>query len=444
MNEVSGRVLGLYRAAERQLGLRNGALFEGLPRATDGAERIPWEEFCALNERLAAAAGGAGELPGLGATLFDVPDLKRLVRIMQLLGRPQQLYWASTRWGGPLMFPVLQDTFAEGADGHVAITTTIPRHLRDCPELFHLNVGFYRALPRVLGLPDAHVELVVSPRRGAFYVTPPPSLTLWSRLRHGTRALIGTRSALQELATMNESLQRQYEAADEARLEAERQRAQAEAARDEARRALEATEHARAVAEEALRVKSEFLATVSHELRTPLNGVLGMTAILAETELDDEQIECVDTVRVSGEHLLALINGILDFARVDAGKLDLAAEPFDVIGLVEQVVQVASGAACERGLALEADVGDDVPRAVVGDALRLRQVLLNLLANAVKFTDEGGVRLTVRAARSAPDRARLTFAVADTGIGIAPDARERIFEPFTQADGSMTRRYGGT
>ena len=197
---------------------------------------------------------------------------------------------------------------------------------------------------------------------------------------------------------------------------------------------------ARNRAEAASEAKSRFLATVSHEVRTPLNGILGIAELLAGTSLDREQLAYVEAVRTSGRALATLIDEILDFSRIEAGKLDLAAEPLDLAGLVEGVVELLAPRAQDKGIEIAALIAPDVPASVVGDAVRLRQVLTNLAGNAVKFTERGGVGVSVTRAEDG----RLRFAVSDTGPGIPLDRREAVFREFEQADNTTTRRHGGT
>ena len=345
----------------------------------------------------------------------------------------------------------IEITFAYGTDSIVVDAPSTSTNALDLPvgTLIRVNGVLDNQTPAER---DFHgISLHLADLKDLEIVEPPPPdslrLLLISVAGFGTVGLVAlgwglvlrrqVRVRTSALTRSNTELQRTKTAVELSYQELQR--------REEQLREIHAqTEQLAARAESANRAKSEFLATMSHEIRTPMNGILGMTELLQDSRLDHRQRELADTIGRSGQALLSIINDILDFSKIEAGRMTLVEEDFEIRPLVEAVVSLLAQSGHGKPVVLRAECDAAVPRRLRGDAGRLRQVLLNLLGNGLKFTDAGSVVARIRLLSTAEGRVRLNFEVADTGVGIPPEQCQQLFQPFQQVDSSHARKHGGT
>lgn len=227
-------------------------------------------------------------------------------------------------------------------------------------------------------------------------------------------------------------------------LEIESSRASLESYANELSQMLDESAKAQQQAQLEAQSKSSFLAMMSHEIRTPLNGIIGMTAVLLDRELAPPERDCVETIRKSGEALLAVIDDVLDFSKIEAGHLDLESEEFEITEAIDSAIEIVKSEAVRKSNRLVVDIHPQVPRVVRGDLIRLRQILLNLLSNAVKFTNRGKIELRAELVNQTASEIELRFTISDNGVGMTPEQQTRLFQPFMQAHASTTRKFGGT
>jgi signal transduction histidine kinase/CheY-like chemotaxis protein len=390
---------------------------------------IDWESACTIFDRI-SELGDKMTPEKAGKAAFVGPSTMVLKQILGLVATPKTLFSMIWKWGGPRTFPMLRHSFEVLPDGRFRGTIWIPETLRDCPNLLRFNTGGCEAATRVIGLPDSHVEATTRPREHVMIITPPPSLSLWGRIRQMLGARVSVSVALKELAAQREQLALQH--------------AELRAAYESVSAHRHAAELAQRQAERALIVKTEFLSAIGHELRTPLNGIIGGLDVMRD-EISESNAELFAIVDQSANTLNRLVDHLLDSSRFEAGQVVLRKHRFDPRLVISRVIEAYRGSAREKKVEIVTEMSDSIPAFAIGDAARVGQALRCLVDNAIKYTNDGEIRVRVRAKESSihADDWRLEIEVQDTGIGIAPERRGQIFEIFSQAEGGLTRSHGG-
>lgn len=410
---VTARATDMVRKVAADLGLDLHALVDGLRVPVYELERpsegCRWDDFAVLCDRLHAVLGDEG-MSAAGRRFLEIPKVAAFARIGAAFASPRGLYRMGVRYS-PSTFSVVSAQLTERGPVEVDVEILVHRDARDSRGFFAFNAGVLAAIPRMIGLSDAVVEARYDVRRGRYRVIHPPSRSVWTRLRHLLIALTSARHAYTELQAHNDALLSR----------------------------LQELEQARTLAEAASSTKSRFMANVSHELRTPMNGVLGMIDVLSTTPLSAEQHDYLQSLRTSADGLMEVIDGILDFSRLESSRLELVLGPYDPAELVGALAAMQQQRAQHRGLTLRVQVAPTLPPVVVGDAERVRLVLQHLVRNAMTFTEHGVVEV-----RAWADAQHVVFEVEDTGPGIDERWRTRLFRPFVQVDDSLTRRHGGS
>jgi PAS domain S-box-containing protein len=414
----------------RQEAFRSGRPFERTIRLIrpDGAVR--WAHIHAR------PLGRAGESAGFAGTVADVTNEHRA---------QEAIAHTATR------LRAIFDTTAE-AIIVVDATGAVESMNREANRLFGYDLDDFFGRPISVLLPSAKAE---DPTRFLSDLAAKAGRSIETLGRPRDRVLIPVEvavgkvdigGALTYIVTARDITARKESEEERVRYLAELELAKAslEQAAAELARSMEDVADAKHKAEAATKAKSDFLATMSHEIRTPMNGVIGMIGLLLETELNPEQREFASTVKSSAESLLTIINDILDFSKIEAGRLTFEPLPFDLRTAVSEVADLLAARAADKSLVLAARVVPGTPRHLIGDVGRIRQILLNYAANAIKFTGDGHVLIEVSCDHLDTERATIRLSVSDTGIGIPPEHQARLFQKFTQADASTTRKFGGT
>ncbi len=422
VDQVSCRTLGFHRKVAELLGISLEHALDGTGVDASWVERgghLPWSSFARSMHRLHDLSGGREAFVELGR-LVNRPDTHpAYARVLGQLVNLRLLTTAAGRWAAPSLFPCLSAKLSWIGRRRFLYEIDIPPHLEGCEPVLLIGLAGMRTLPSWIALPDAQgTEVIEHDRRAWADLTLPRTPSVTRRMRNALDSLSPGKRLVEELIAQNQELREQKAALARLTREAEEQRR---------------------LAERASRVKSDFVAAVSHELRTPMNAVVIAANLLRSSSLDDSQREHADVMMRSAAHMTRVLEDLIDLEGLEVGQLRFEPVAFKLREATQEVVSLLAQEASVRGLALEIECPDDVSAPVVGDPARLKQVLLNLISNSLRYTAAGGVR--VRLLSLSSERVRVE--VRDTGPGLDEDEQVRIFEPFVQGAARASTRGAG-
>ena len=422
--EVHGDAIEPFRRVSERLTGSQRTLFEGNEHLLEQPDRFSWNECCALYEKIEELSRGHTTTQECGHALFESHRMMRMLQVVGVIASPSLLYTLGHRFGFAKTFSHLEIKQTQVSSRLLRIEIQIPPSHRDCRPFFELTQGILEAFPTLIGLGQSTVDLELSPRQGIFWVTFPPAQTIFVRLARTWRALFAGKATLEQLTEQQIALNQQLR--------------QLRETHSRLARAHDELEEAHAHTRQALAVKRRFLSIMSHELRTPLNGISGSLALLRREDNAEARANLLEVCEESTRAMTRMIEGILELAHADGSTSLVEATPYEVDSLIENAIQDAKEACVRRGLEFTCTIKPSAPKQIEVDGSRLTQVIDRILENAVKFTPRGSISVEV----DFDDQ--LIIRVRDSGIGMAPESRERIFELFTQLDDQTTRRHEGT